>query len=353
MNNLTEISITLRKLVYIVILAIISFFFLRILVNYIVDRQKSVITPVPIIPDVRFGKIPQPVFSTIQKSSSGLKFILRNVESRPPETTSAAQVYFMPKRLQSLLSLEKASQFATDLGFTNEPQAVDPSTNLYRHPSDPQKTLILNTVNMNFQLKYDYSQNPGFFENAIIQSKDKVITESVSYIQTLGAFDDTIIKGRVTAEILFYDKTDKKLKPASSISKAQAVRINFFRNDIEGLPVVPPQFNKNYNYVLYSPTSPTGNKILELSYIYWPIDESNYASYPLRNSDSAWQDLIDGYAVVVQYDGDFSQDIVIRKIYLAYYDSEVSQDYLQPVFVFEGENNFAAFLPAITSEWLE
>ena len=51
--------------------------------------------------------------------------------------------------------------------------------------------------------------------------------------------------------------------------------------------------------------------------------------------------------------GNNSKDrIVIRNISLAYYDSDEPQEYLQPIFIFEGDNDFVAYLPAITGEYL-
>ncbi|MCS6956503.1 MAG: hypothetical protein NZM02_01490, partial [Patescibacteria group bacterium] len=46
------------------------------------------------------------------------------------------------------------------------------------------------------------------------------------------------------------------------------------------------------------------------------------------------------------------KDIVIKKIEIGYYDFDSYQSFLQPVYLFLGEDNFAAYVPAITSQWL-
>jgi hypothetical protein len=39
-------------------------------------------------------------------------------------------------------------------------------------------------------------------------------------------------------------------------------------------------------------------------------------------------------------------------MFLAYYDPDIYQEYLQPVYVFVGEPNFIAYVPAISNEYL-
>jgi len=38
-------------------------------------------------------------------------------------------------------------------------------------------------------------------------------------------------------------------------------------------------------------------------------------------------------------------------VYLAYYDAGVPTDYYQPIIVFEGDQDFLAYVPAIASEY--
>jgi hypothetical protein len=40
-------------------------------------------------------------------------------------------------------------------------------------------------------------------------------------------------------------------------------------------------------------------------------------------------------------------DVTVRNVFLAYYDPDTPQSYLQPVYVFTGDKNFAAYVPAV------
>jgi hypothetical protein len=40
-------------------------------------------------------------------------------------------------------------------------------------------------------------------------------------------------------------------------------------------------------------------------------------------------------------------NITIKKMFLAYYDPDEYQPYLQPVYVFVGDNDFVGYVPAV------
>ncbi len=355
MANLTEISIASRKLFIWTIFLIIGYFIFKFFFNVAAEYYKASNPPPVPLPNVRFNKLPHPQFTNISRSSSGLKFSLKNISGRPPETTSAAKVYFMPKKAPSLLSIERAQKFAVKLGFETEPDNIEKT--IYYFTSQKEKEIArylkLDTTTLNFNLKYDYQNNPQVFDQVFIRSKEQAINEVKNFLKSSSAFDSSILEGKITTDLLKYDSIQKKFLSATSLSTANTLRINFFRNDLDGWKILPSSFSQSPCYVLYTPSAFLTDNILEIGYTFWPIDESNFATYPLRSGQMAWQDLVDGYALVVNMKNNTDEEIVVRNIYLAYYDSEIPQNYLQPIFVFEGDNDFVAYLPAIINEWLE
>ena len=122
---------------------------------------------------------------------------------------------------------------------------------------------------------------------------------------------------------------------------------------METLKILPPKFNLSYISVLYAPSPGISSPIIEISYTFWPIAFDDFGTYPLISGTSAWEELVKGNAAIISMGNNTSGNIVIRNIYMAYYDSEDPQLFLQPIFVFEGDNNFVAYLPAIIPDWLE
>ncbi len=353
MSSLTEISIASRKFFVWVVAVVIGYFVLRILIGFGIAYWKAT-HPIPIPPpNIKFNKLPSPKFSHVATSSSGMTFTLETVEGRPPETTAAGKVYAMPKRLPNLLASERAKKLATKIGFTQEPEIVTSTLYRFTDPAEPLRTLEIDINDMNFRLKYDYIKNPQVFTIGKLGSKDEALSEVKQFVQFNNLFDQTVLKGKITTDLLKFDDEKKSFQPAPSVSNADAIRVNFFRSDLDEMPVVVPRFSKSYNYAIFNAGSTLSTRIIDLSYIFWPIALDDFATYPLKSAQIAWQDLKDGYAYVVSIGRNTPENIVIRKIYLGYYDNEEPQTYLQPIFVFEGDNDFIAYLPAISPEWLE
>ncbi len=354
MSSLTEISIYSKKIFTFVIGLLIFIILLRGIISLLVKNWQAS-HPVPIPgPNVKFEKLPSPQFP-FRLSTSGMHFTLENIEGKPPETTSAGKVYSIPKTVPSFLSDEKAQKFAIKLEFTLSPDDINSTYYHYTDPIDSNRTLILNIADMNFKLKYDYSNNPSIvFNQGTILSKERTIAEVKNFIRRNSLFDDAILSGIITTDIYKFDPIQNKLVSSTSLSDTQAVRVNFNRNDLDKMKIVSPIFGESYNYALYTFSSQIKSPVIELSYANWPIDYNNFATYPLRSGQQAWKDLVDGYALVSRLGNNKKEDtIIIRKIYLAYYDSEEPQPYLQLIFVFEGDNDFTAYLPAISPVWLE
>lgn len=356
MSQLTEIAIVTKKLALAATIALAALIIFKFSFDAFVSYWKMTHPkPLVFVNETAFGKLPVPKFTHVATSSSGLKFKLENVEGLPiKDATPAGKVYSMPKKLPALLDAQKARGFAAKIGFTEKEEAVNSTYFRFFDPNDKLRTLEIDTTTRNFKLKYDYKNNPSVFTNETIQNKENAILEVKNYIQFNSLFDDTIVKGKITTTLLIYDPQTQTATPASSLSSANLMKINFFRNDLDGKKVLPPAFDESYNFALYTPSALVDKRILELFYTYWPIAFDDFATYPLRRSEAAWQDFIDGYAIVVSLgNNNPEREIIIRNIYLAYFDSDEPQNYLQPIYVFEGDNDFVAYLPAISSDWLE
>lgn len=354
MANLTEISVATRKIAIWLVVLFVGFIILRLIAGVILNSLFSREEPPPPPPDVRFNKLPKPNFPESFKSSSGLQFSLENVSGSPPETSPSGKVYRMPKKLPSFLAPDNAKKLAQKLGFLEEPE-INSVYYFFRSSEDPLYTLQIDSVNLNYQLKYNYSENPEIFTSGQITSDDIVENEVKTFLQSYAPIDDSLLKGNRTLDYLKFNSAEKQLTGSTSLSNSQAVRLNLFREDIDNLKVVTPNFFQSFNYVMFAPTNNSNLKnILEVVYTFWPIAVNDFATYPLISAAQAYEFLTSGSATVANIG--FNSDatfIIIRNIYLAYYDTEEPQQYLQPVFVFEGDNNFVAYYPAISSEYLE
>lgn len=355
MSQLTEISVITKKVALWCLLGFIGFIILKFSFEAFVIYWKRT-HPIGLYPpQMEFGKLPSPKFTHVVTSTSGLQFKLQNVEGLPiKDATPSGRVYSMPKKLPSIMAAQRARGFAAKLYFDTNEEVL--SSTYYRFTSleDKFKTLEIDINNMNFKLLYDYQKNPQVFSTDIFQNKDAVIKEVKNFIQYNNLYDASLLNDKVTTTNLFYDPETKTVSVASSLSNANMMRINFYRTDLDKKRIVQSVFNESYNYALYTPSTNQKNRILQLVYTFWPIALDDMGTYPLRSSETAWKDFTDGYATITNMGNNNPQDqITIRNVYLAYYDSEEPQDYLQLIYVFEGDNDFVAYLPAISNDWLE
>lgn len=354
MATLTEISVYTRKAIIWVAAAIVAYLLLRFLVilgiNYYKATHPAKVPP----PNVLFGKIPVPKFPQNASSSAGLKFFLENIEGKPPETTPSGKVYFMPKKLPSLLAPQKARNFATNLGFTTDPQVLNATFYRFIDQQDNLRSLDIDIVNDNFQINYDYTKVISLFSPGSFSSTQGLITDLNNYLQNNRLFDSSLFNNYEKVSMLTYNFNTQQFNSVSRIVDADAARVDFFRTDLDGLKLLPPQFNQSYIYVIVSTSSDPNKKYVKIAYTFWPIAFDNFATYPLRASQQAWNDLLGGKGIIANLGSNSAANqIVVRNIYLAYYDSGETESYLEPIFVFEGDNNFVAYVPAIEGSWLE
>ena len=93
-------------------------------------------------------------------------------------------------------------------------------------------------------------------------------------------------------------------------------------------------------------------QFVSLEYNYFPVELETSAVYPLISVAEAWQRMQKGGGFVAKSTPG-TESVVVRDVYLAYYDSDIPQQFLQPVYVFETEDEFLGFVPAVADAWVE
>lgn len=349
MSSLTQISINARKALVFGIILFVAYLILNAIFNAVLRSLQKPPPPFILLPQNEYGQLPSPKFTTAE-NTAGINLTLENIEGHPPESTTAAKVYKFPERLYTSLSLDRARAFGRNLGFRDEPVAQSKTLYLFTDPNNPLRTLQIDVVTFNFQIKYNYAQSPDLFKNLPNTGKDQLVKDARNFITPL--FDSTLL-GNIKSDYLKVDATGTQLVPATDrFDPIQGVKMNFFRPNLDGLKIVTSQFFESQVNLTHIPTPDINTSFLNISYTFWPIAYDSYSLYGIRTALQAWQDLKDGYGAVISMGNNTPEKVVIRDIYMAYYDSEEEQPYLQPVYVFEGDNDFVAYVPAVSPEQL-
>lgn len=307
--------------------------------------------PPPPPPTVAFGMLPSPVFPP-DRSREGWTFRLETITGTLPDFGTQAKVYFMPSFRANVLGLELATDVASRLGFLLPP-VPDPSATrdqhyIWRREGVLPGTLSIDLVTGYFTLITSWRTDVEIMR-AHAPSAQEAEKAARDYLRRAGQSADDLEKGKARVE--FLQVSPDGLPPAFSQSDAQLTRVHLFRADIEKTSVVTPTATEGLIQILVSGTR-SEKQVVETQFRYSPVELERLATYPLRSVASAWGELQQEGGNVIQAEEGINA-VVVRTVELGYYDSDVPQEFLQPVYVFRGDKDFVAYVPAIDAKWLK
>ena len=147
---------------------------------------------------------------------------------------------------------------------------------------------------------------------------------------------------------------------ALSLSESNLIKINFFRKTFENLPSMTSDPNKANVWFMVSGARERDKQVIAAEFHYFPVDESQFSTYPTKTSQEAWDELTTqgkGFIASIGQNlpageaGKSGDNIKVRRVYLGYYDAGTPMEFFQPIIVFEGDNGFIAYVPAVTNEF--
>ncbi len=349
--SLTQLSEYVRKYYPYAILGVLLFliiFYAVQLILVVVDSKKQV--PLSINPI--FNQIKRPYLSEASPSGS-LKYTLDTVDGRPITATKSAQVLFMPQAETKFGYREKLYLIAKSLGFNTESSGYRLIGSQATF-TEPNQKLAIDIKNFNFDYKYSFETDKSVFENVRTPNQEESIEKAVEFLQTAGRYPQELSQGKTNVVFLKYDSEKNSMAVLNNNLQANMVEVDFYRPDIEAspnaIPVVSPKYFNSQNYVLMMFRNDGSYKILRAQVKFYDRSPEQIGVYPLRSGDQAYDDLVKGKGFVVSQPQ--TTNITIRKMFLGYFDPDVYQEYLQPVYVFVGDGDFVGYVPAVSGEYL-
>lgn len=349
MATLTETAYYSRKIINWSFVGLIGLIVARILFSYLVTVLRQAFPAPPLRPNYAFGKLPRISFPQTASPSGELTFTLQTISGTLPVASEAARVFFMPKERSNFLSLSNAQEMVGRIGFTATPRQVASTVYRWIDTRSPLRSFEMDIVNNHFTLAYAYIHDLSLFSEREVPSPVQVTQESQQFLQTLGlTLPDVNLAGKINYLKLVGDK----LEPTTSQSQAEAVQADLFRKDTDSMRVVTDSPEEGIITFFFSGSRRSDRRLLSAKYSYWPVDLRTAGIYKLKTSQQAWAELGEGKGYFASLPRGEVQ-IVVTNVYLAYYDSREPQLFLQPVFVFEGDPKFVAYVPAVAPPWTE
>lgn len=274
----------------------------------------STLPPVEEQPDAKFGILPALEFPTRSVSSSNFSYSLDTTTGGLPKFEKIIKVFFLPKTYATFLSAQRSQDLAEKFAIKTPPQILSETNYVYK---EGEKTLEVNLDSGNFRFKKEATPSAG-----ALDSTDKMSADFKNVLNSLGVLKDQLKNGR---------------------TKVVGPQISVWPQDIDGKAIFTPEFNISLVNAQVSGSANNLENYFSLNFFFFLIDESTFATYPLKRAEEAFEDLKQGRGAVIIEPP--KPQVSITSIYLGYYLPEGYTPYLQPIYVFEGPQ-FVAFTSA-------
>jgi hypothetical protein len=345
MTTLTQTAITTRKIIRYGTFLVIFLIIAKITLSIAIKTYRKIFPPPPPPPTVKYGRLPKLPFP--DQTKPNLSFTLETAEGELPKLSQQAKVYLMPKVSPSLLALDVAKEKAAALGFSPNEQKV--SETIYRFPNKLSSAVLeMNIVSGIFSISYDLK-----VDSSPISRKPPSPEIAASMVRSYLSAADLLpadLTGPTKNEFLKLESD--KFVPTLALADSNLVKINLFRKDYDNLPSLTADPGQANAWFMISGASEREKQIVAAEFHYFPIDESQFSTYPLKTAEKAWQEFNSGKFYLANLGTNKENDnIKIRKIHIAYFDAGVATDFYQPIIVFEGDRDFVAYIPAVTADY--
>lgn len=302
----------------------------------------------PPAPTVSFGKLPKLPFPYKEYPFSEASYKLETPSGELPVFIEQLPVYYMPQFSTNIKALEDAKVKARELSFSVLGENIIkniPNVYIFKKSGTPS-LLTMNIISGIFSISYDLSANPSVLTRRP-QDVESVRNTYIGMLRRIGAPVEQL-EGDPINQLLKVEAG--KFTEAIALSDANFVKVNLFRTKVLYREMEFSNVTPNYpesNVWMMS----NGEIIVGAEYHFFPIDEKKTGTYPIKTAQKAWEELNSQKAFIVSFGSNTKNEIVIRRVYLAYYDPGQYTQYYQPVVVFEGDNGFYAYVPAVTDEY--
>jgi hypothetical protein len=348
MTNLTRISIITRKSIRYFIYSVIGIILIRAAILTSIKIYRHFYPAPPPAPTVSFGKLPALPFPK-RDVPQDLSFSLQTPTGELPSLPLTSKVYYMPRPSSQLLSLDEAKTKASNLGY--DPDGIEVTQTVYSFKKENVPSeLRISIVTGVFSVSYNLTQDPKPLEKRPF-APEVSASKARSFLSSADLFAKDLTGPTVPEPVKLQEQ---KIIGAASLSEANFVKVNFFRKSYDDLPSVTPDVSESNVWLIISGDQDRDKQIMACEYHYFPVDETQSATYPIKTAEAAFEELKaqKGFiATIGSLENVENKNITIRRVYLGYYDAGVPTDFFQPVVVFEGDNNFVAYVPAVTADY--
>lgn len=342
--SLTQTAYTSRRVIKFGSLGLVIFSLLWVITTtsiriYIKSHPKH------IEPTLRYGILPKLIFPEKKTESKTFSFELPN--DAIPKFNDQTKVYVIYRPNTTFLALAEDTKTAISFGFTEAPIEIKPGIYEFKNNTVLNKNLTVNVLDGDFHITYPYRSDQMLLNSEKMPTKTEAISIASNFLGRGNKLITDLKNG--DKQVSFWKIEDGGLK-SSTQTESNVARVDFFRENLDELNLISSNFGQASVSVLVSGSTVEEKKIIEVNFKDINIDRESYSTYPIKTAQEAIDNLKAGnYWTAIDVN---DKNIIIREMYLAYFEPTTLTNYLQPIYVFKGDNNFVAYIPAIKSEYI-
>lgn len=347
--NLSYITEVGRKVVKYAAISMLGYMVLSVVFKGVVAYYRYLNPPPPPPPTMGFGYLPPVEFPAEFSQDFPEELTISIPKERLTNFGDRAQVLFFPKPALSLLADERARGIATKLDFKEEPEMMTVDRYRWYKYTPIDYVFELDLVSYNFFLRSDYQTRPELLVSRTVPDEEKAIREVKNYLSRADLLYQDIATS--SGQVRYLKSLVGELFEAVSLSDATFLEVNLNRVPIaEKYQVYNPQVNRGVVSAVIS-NALGGNSILDLKYDYYPLNYDKVETYPIKQVSTAIAELEAGEAHIASEN--YLDKVVVRDVVMGYFDSYDYQPYLQPIYVFFGDDGFVAYVSAVHPEVIQ
>ncbi len=344
-TSLSSITASGRQFVIWGVIFLLVLIFGRVLLRFSVDTYSRLNPPPTPGPTMGFGRIAQPAFPSQLQEDRPEALEIGTIGNRLPSMPSQMPVYFIPLSTPNLIALDRAREKASNLSFILPPEKVSNDIYRWRQSQPLAASLEMNIITGTADMNVDWASSVTLLNERNLPSRDTVRSRTRELMRQVGVVQSDVATAE--PEITYVRALAGEIRPVASVSEADFVVANVSRVGPLGIPTVTARRDRGVISAMFSGSRLSGESVLQFRSDYYPVDWTTFHTYPMITAAQAWQLLEAGSGYISSPLPEGKNTAIIRDVYLAYYEPSTPQNYYQPVYVFDGDDNFRAIVPGL------
>ena len=300
----------------------------------------------PPAPEASFGKLPPIPFPNQTKEA--ITYSLDTISGSLPTFSDRTRVYKTISNPPTLLGLDKTRKKVSKIGFSSSGTQVSEDTYRWENLTKSfSGTITMNIFSSDFTLSSSYLSSETLQLFSKSDERNSAVDVAKTFIKNMSLFPQDIDESKTKTTL--YSVANMTIVPTSKISNTKIVKVDFFQKDLNGLPIYYDKGGSSTIDFLIGKENKI-MRVVEARFFHKDISEI-FSAYALKTAEQAYSELQQGQAYIA-YKPANAVSFIIKKVFLGYYAGENPQEFMMPIVIFEGNDNFLAYVSAVRDEWV-